>query len=1193
MTPHTVGSQKDFFISYSSADRLWAEWIAWQLKNAGYSIELPARKLNKVSRPNIVDDVSNSATNAKNVIIVVSPDYINTRFTHYEWKTTLKHKLSYAEHSIFPVQVRECDPPLEERQPVLNVINLVGKDEATAKTMLLEGIQHAHNKSRFFEAFILPPVWNIPYAQNAFFTDRENVLHQLHETFRIGRDTASPLPLALSGLEGIGKTQVAIEYAYRYNDEYECVLWAQANSYEGLESSFVEIAKLLHLPDVDYNHSYHIVAATKKWLQENANWLLILDDFTEMSLINSFIPPGCKGDILLTTHVQNMGMLAQPIEVDKMTLEDSALFLLRRVKKKADLQFDQVSLDERNVALEIARLMEGLPLALDQAGTYIEEKGSTLASYLLLYKHYRLKQLKRRGRKTGEHPYSVAFTWSLSFEQVKKADPVAATLLCLCSFLYHEAIPEEIILQDTPNEKDSLGPASTDQLMLDKAVKELRRFSFIRRDAIHKLLSVHSLVQVVLKETLTKATQKQWAERTIRAVNRVFPKVTFSTWERCRRYMPHVEVCAAFIEQWQITTPEAGQLLHEAASYLHERTMYKSAEHFYKRALHIRETLYGKDHPDVATTLNDLAWLYRTNGRYSEAESHFQRALTIRENAFGPEHPDVATTLNDLAWLYYNLGHYQHAEQLHLRALDIRKKTQPPDNLATATSLNNLAWLYYKKGQYGQAEQLYLQTLNMRMTNLGEDHPYTATSLNNLALLYFDQARDKEAEQFYNKALAIRQQSLELDHPDTATSMNGLAQLYYAQGHYAQAEVLYEKALHIWQQVFWSDHSHVALVLNNLARLYRAQGRYGRAEEYYDQALAIRERVLSPEHPDVAQTLHHRARLYRSQGKYKAALEDYLRALAIREEVLGANHPDVAATMNNLARLYRVLGNYTQAENLHLQALALREKALGFEHPDVAQTLNNLARLYLKQGRYADAASRGRQAWVIWKNTLGEKHHYLALILNNLGEIAYAQGNYRRAETLYIAALTLQERASDVDNHPHVSLILNNLAEICLKRERYSEAEAYVRRAIAIREQILGSEHPYIAFSLTILADIYRIQGNFSEAEEYLTRSIRLREHALGPEHPDRAISMAALANLYAIHGQSEKAEVLYQQALTLQELSLGVEHPNAIAARENYTLFLKERGKDVSTALSRKHEQTSEELVSQAESICQEENYS
>ena len=641
--------------------------------------------------------------------------------------------------------------------------------------------------------------WNVLLQRNPFFTGREAILSDLHMMFTSKGTTSTVQPQAISGLGGIGKTQIALEYAYRYRDDYRAVLWSRAGTPEELATDFVAIAQLLNLPENNAQDQSLVINAVKRWLETNNGWLLILDNVDTLAMVRDYFPVGTSGHVLLTTRAQSMSGLARKVEIDKLELEDGVLFLLRRAGIIAqDAPLDNVSEADQTTARAIVQAMDGIPLALDQAGAYIEETECGLSSYLMLYRKQRAKLLTLRGGFVPGHPEAVTTTWSLAFANVERANPAAVELLRLCTFLAPDAIPEEILTEGMPDLGPALQPVAADPFELNLAIGELLKYSLLRRNPKAQTLSIHQLVQVVLRDEMDEDTQRLWAERSVKAVNRAFPDVAFEAWPCCERLLPHAQACAGLIEQWNFAFPEAARLLSQAGSYLTARAQYLEAESLYQRALHIFEQAHGPHHPDVATSLNGLANLYREQGKYEQAESLYQRALHIFEQAQLPDHPDVATSLNGLADLYREQGKYAKAEPLYQRALHI----------------------------FEQAH--------------GLDHPDVATSLHRLADIYREQGKYEQAEPLYQRALHIFEQAHGLDHPDVAYPLNGLADLYREQGKYEQAEPLYQQALSIRQKALGPEHPNVALLLENYAALLHQMNRTGEAVQLEERAQTIR-----------------------------------------------------------------------------------------------------------------------------------------------------------------------------------------------------------------------------------------------------------------------------------------------------------------------------------------------------------------
>lgn len=737
--------------------------------------------------------------------------------------------------------------------------------------------------------------WNIPYQRNQFFTGREDTLQLLRAALATGQAAALADAQALTGLGGIGKTQIAVEYAYRYASDYpEAILWARADSREVLISDFVGIAELLALPEKNEQDINLIVGAVKRWLKDHSHWLLTFDNVENPALVDEFLPAAYRGHILLTTRTQAVRAFAENILVEKWKPDVGALFLLRRTRMIALHDgLDAAMPEDRDKAQEISREMDGLPLALEQAGAYIEATSDDLSTYLALYRARRADLLKRGSSFEAGHPESVVTTFSLSFQKVQHANRSAIALLHCCAFLFPEAIPEEIITDRAFHLSPDLRRVVADPLKLNEAVRELLRYSLVKRHADSHTLTIHRLVQAVLKDKMSSQKRRRWAERAVQAVSHVFPLVEVSTWPSCQRYLPHALECAAHIEQWHVSFPEAAHLLNQAAYYLEDRAQYLEAEPLYQHALEIRERTLGLDHPDTAQSLNNLASLYECQGKCEKAAPLYQRALEVRERVVGPNHPDTAQSLNNLAELYRVQGKYKEAEPLYLGALAIWEQTLGPDDPETASCLNNLGLLYESLGSLDQAEQYFLRALVIDEKVLGPGHPHVATDLNNLAELYRAQGKHEEAEPLLQRALAICEQMFGPDHPDMAISLNNLAELYRTQGKHEEAEPLLQRALTIWEQVDL-DHPYAAVSLNNLALIYKAQGKNRQAESLFQKALLIQERTLGLDHPDTARYLGNLAGFYGSQGIYGRAASFYQRALEIAERLLGSEHPFVA-----------------------------------------------------------------------------------------------------------------------------------------------------------------------------------------------------------------------------------------------------------------------------------------------------------
>jgi hypothetical protein len=322
-----------------------------------------------------------------------------------------------------------------------------------------------------------------------------------------------------------------------------------------------------------------------------------------------------------------MGRLAHPLEVDALDVEPGALLLLRRAERLAsDATLEQADVSERAVALSISQELGGLPLALDQAGAYIEETHCSLADYLHLYRSQRADLLKERGGLVPDHPEPVATTWSLSFAQVQERSAAAADVLRVCAFLHPDAIPEEIITEGAAALGPEVQAIDRNPLVFNQAIGVLLSYSLLKRQPEEHLLSIHRLVQAVLKDGMDAPTYYQWAERVVQAVNDALPELDYRTYTRYERCLPHAQECAQLIEKEHLTSNAARRLLMQTGLYLKEHARYDEAETFYQHSLRIWEQALGPNHPYTLEVVRNYARLLREMGREAEAselEAHF------------------------------------------------------------------------------------------------------------------------------------------------------------------------------------------------------------------------------------------------------------------------------------------------------------------------------------------------------------------------------------------------------------------------------------------------------------------------------------------------------------------------------------------------------------------------------------------
>lgn len=757
--------------------------------------------------------------------------------------------------------------------------------------------------------------WTVPYSRNAYFTGRADLLAALRA--RLSARSAAGLAAieALTGLGGLGKTQVALEYAYRYRRDYQAVCWLRADSRENLASDGLALASVLGLPEKDSPAQELVLVALRRWLQKRAGWLLILDNVTDLALVSEFLPAEYRGHVLLTTRMQATGTVAAPLAIPALELEEGARWLLQRAGVR------QPDAENYRQATEIVSLLDGLPLALDQAGAYLEETGASLEQYVQTYQRQRADLLRYRGQDTSGHPASVGATFALALEEVERLYVPAADLLRLCAFLHPATIPEALLVDESLPDGQELLPGVASFYDLNSLLKVLRLYSLIHRNPGEHTLSVHRLVQAVLRDALSAQEQQAWTERAVALVSRAWPERGVAHWERCQDYLPHALECVELVAQWKLRSREAVHLLHGVGVYLGERAVYPEAERHLQQALDISESLAGTDDLLSAEILHDLGWLAYGLGRYEQAAERYQRALVIRESVLGPEHLQSAQTLSALGLLAVERRDAELAEPFLQRALEIRQR------------------------------------------QLGLAHPLVAETFSALGRLARLRRFSEQAEAYYRRALAIRADALGTDSLEVAGSLANLGVLFFSQEKYAEAEPFYRRALEIRESVQGSEHPETAIVVSKLGLTLYFQQDYEAAEPLIRHALALQEQTLGREHPETAQTMLTLAMLCFRRGDYRQAETLAVEGLAIRERILHPHAPDLITSLNNLALIYREQQKYEQARPLLQRALTLSEIEHGTEHAYTALIRANLAVLAQRAGRPAeDDAATGQSA---------------------------------------------------------------------------------------------------------------------------------------------------------------------------------------------------------------------------------------
>jgi eukaryotic-like serine/threonine-protein kinase len=559
-----------------------------------------------------------------------------------------------------------------------------------------------------------------------------------------------------------------------------------------------------------------------------------------------------------------------------------------------------------------------------------------------------------------------------------------------------------------------------------------------------------------------------------------------------------------------------------------------------------------KDQPLVEANVRDTIGItFLSLARYADAKLNLQKSLEIRRVALPARHPDIASSMNNLAMLLLDQNQLDEAEPLFREALEIDREVFPPGHPQIATPLVNLAGLLLAQNKLNEAEPLFREALAIWRAAFPAGHPDIALGLNNLAMLLGDQNKLEEAALLFREALEIMRGSLPAGHPDIGGVLNNLAGLLQAQNKLGEAEPLYRESLEIYREIFPAGHPEIGKAINNLAGLLLAQNKLDEAEPLFREALAIWRTALPAGHPDIATALNNLGVLLRNQNKLDEAEAFFRESLDSHREVFPPGHLEIAKSLYNFARLLQDQNKLAEAEPLYREALAIWRAAFPAGHANIARCLSNLASLLEAQDSLAEAESLYREALEICRAALPSGHPEIAEVLNSLANLLKVKNQLDEAEPLYREALEIK-RASLPAGHPEIASGLDNLAWLSWKLGRLDRSIPMFEESLTMFEIADGRSHPNTLMTVANLGKNYMDAGRFAEAIPLLEEAYRA-----SATHISLRWVSTPLIDAYAKSGETAKAKDLIQVQMAVARQSLSAESPHLAAQLAHFGMTL------------------------------------
>jgi tetratricopeptide (TPR) repeat protein len=677
----------------------------------------------------------------------------------------------------------------------------------------------------------------VPHNRNPHFTGRDGVLELLARA--LDSNDPNARKQVLHGVGGVGKTQVALEYAHRHREEYDLVWWFPAQDESALAVAYARMVRTLGgKPDVDATPD-ELRSAAAAQLKRFRRWLVFFDNGGRGDEIRAYLPMTVdSGAVLITSRNPDWRGTAQPFCLRVFERPDSVAFLKKRTKRNETPAAGQ----------KLAQALGDLPLALEQAGALIAEADITYAHYLSRFEDH-WAELLRSGRTSGEYPDTVAMTWELGFRQLEQTDPMAAALLNVCAYLAPADVSRAFIQQAGEKLPRPLGTAVQTAAGLDELVAALLRFSLV--GATEKALSVHRLVAALTRDRVPDDHKRNWCGIALQMMHDTvhFDEAADEAWMELTPVLPHALAVAKHAEDHAVDPATTADLLNEAGLFLYRLGQYNQARAAFERALALAIDAHGPDNPRRSTIENNLGRVLNRLGHHKRAKEHFATAIAVDQAAYGESHPHVAELANNYGISLQIAGDVEDAMQQFEWALSVVETHFGPEHPKVASVVNNLGYSLAGLGDLERALNHFTRALATAEASYGPNHPAVAHIRTNLGIVMRLQGCGDVARKEFERALNISESVLGPKHPDVARNLTHLGLLLHDQGDYDEARRHFERALAIEERVLGAHHYALITKLNYLGRTLKRMGKVDDAVACYTRSAGIlrqlREKALA------------------------------------------------------------------------------------------------------------------------------------------------------------------------------------------------------------------------------------------------------------------------------------------------------------------------------------------------------------
>ncbi|MGA2825240.1 MAG: FxSxx-COOH system tetratricopeptide repeat protein [Streptosporangiaceae bacterium] len=951
------------YLSYTPEDRIWADWIEAVLTRAGFRV-IPRSTMAMAPMASLDLPAERELQSAPRAIAVLSSAYMHSAEAQSVWKALLAADAAGNHRQLVPVRV--SDVRLAEPFTDHPVVDLARMDAGQATAKLLWALDRpAQSSGSSAQADIprfpgkVPSIWNVP-ARNADFTGRAAIMEKLRDKLAGGGVTVV-VAQALYGLGGVGKTQLALEYAHRFMADYDLVWWVPSERSEEIGGALADLARRMGLKVGDNVAEASAAALEELRRDTTPHWLLIFDNADDPKQLEPYLPTG-SGHIIITSRYQAWTHSAEPLEVEVFTGDESVAHLLRHVP---DLDLAD--------AKKVADALGHLPLAVEQASAWLEQTGMTAQAYVaeLTTQATRILALNR----PPEYQTPVVATWNLSFERLKGRSPAAVRLLQLLAFFSPGPIAMNLFYCDELNA--ALLPfdeTMSEQLMFPRVIREISRFALVKVDQASNSLQIHRLVQAVIRSQMTDEEQLvvQHEVHKILTANRPRQGETDdpSNWATYEIIWPHLGPSQAE----RCDDPRTRQLLLDWVRYQWKHGEYEACLNLAERLQNLWVHQLGADHPQTLHLQFHIANVLRSQGNFNEARDLDMYVLERQREVLGPDHLLTLMTAGSLGADLRALGEFQAALASDQETYATFKDEFGEDYPRTLFAANNLACSLRLVGDYTAARRLDQETLDRRRMVLSADHPYTLYTATNLA-------NDMRAAGAFHESVELLRVTWEGyrrvlgdDMIDTLHAAAGLAVSLRKAGEQAEAMDLGRDTYERYERRYGTDSPDARLCVINLACDYAAVGDMPKALALVTSVRGALEASLGADHPNALVAANNMACYLRSSDQLDEALRLTENTVHRMRRKLGEMHPLTLSCVINLANCLGDAGELATAEALERETISRLDKVLGHDHPDMLACRAGLAVTLRDAGRDREAKELKARVLADFTRVLGTGH---------------------------------------------------------------------------------------------------------------------------------------------------------------------------------------------------------------------------